>query len=45
MAEQVLNDYPIYTFKPEELRLGGKTFEPDTITMQVDRIVVQIKEA
>jgi hypothetical protein len=45
VAQQVLNDYPIYTFKPEELRLGGKTFEPGTITMQSDSIVVQVKES
>ncbi|MGS0742295.1 DUF1439 domain-containing protein [Glaciimonas sp. GG7] len=44
VAEQVLNNYPMYTFKPEELRLGGKTFEPGAITMQADSIVVQVKE-
>ncbi|MBB5201275.1 DUF1439 domain-containing protein [Glaciimonas immobilis] len=44
VAEQVLNNYPIYTFKPDELRLGQKTFEPGTITMQADSIVVQVKE-
>ena len=45
VAQQVLNDYPIYTFKPGELRLGGKTFEPGTITVQSDSIVVQVKES
>lgn len=44
VAEQVLNNYPIYTFKPDELRIGQKTFEPGTITMQADSIVVQVKE-
>ncbi|PUA16524.1 DUF1439 domain-containing protein [Glaciimonas sp. PCH181] len=44
VAEQVLNNYPIYTFKPEDLRLGGKTFEPGAITMQTDGIVVEVKE-
>lgn len=44
VAEQVLNNYPIYTFKPDELRIGQKTFEPGTITMQTDSVIVEVKE-
>ena len=44
VAEQILNNYPIYTFKPDELRIGQKTFEPGAITMQADSVVVQVKE-
>lgn len=45
VAQQLLNDYPIYTFKPEQLRIGNKTFEPGTITIHSDSIVVQVKES
>ena len=44
VAEQILNNYPIYTFKPDELRIGQKTFEPGAITMQSDSLVVQVRE-
>jgi Protein of unknown function (DUF1439) len=44
VAEQVLKDYPIYTFTEDELRLSGKTFEPGEITVQADGIAVQINE-
>ncbi|AIY40993.1 putative transmembrane protein [Collimonas arenae] len=44
VAEQVLKDYPIYTFTADELRLNGKTFEPGEITVQTDGIAVQINE-
>ncbi|AMO96121.1 hypothetical protein CFter6_3488 [Collimonas fungivorans] len=45
VAQQVLNNYPIYTFRSEELRLNGKTFEPGAITVQQDGIAVEINES
>ena len=45
VAEQVLKDYPIYTFTADELRLNGQTFEPGEITVQTDGIAVQINES
>ncbi len=34
VAQQLLKDYPIYTFKPDELRFGGKDVEPGAITVR-----------
>lgn len=45
VAEQVLKDYPVYTFTSDELRLSGKTFEPGAITVQADGIAVKINES
>ncbi|WP_050477045.1 DUF1439 domain-containing protein [Herbaspirillum rhizosphaerae] len=42
-AEQVLKDYPIYTFKPEQLEMNGKRFEPGAITVLSDGVKVEIK--
>lgn len=42
-AEQILKDYPIYTFKPEQLEMNGKRFEPGAITVLNDGIKVEIK--
>jgi len=42
VAQRVLKDYPIYTFKPEQLRLNGKLFEPGAITVQADGIAVEV---
>ncbi len=42
-AEQILKDYPIYTFKPEQLEMNGKRFEPGAITVEKDGIKVEIK--
>jgi hypothetical protein len=41
-AAQTLNDYPLYTFKPEELQLNGQQFEPGAITVTGDGIKVEI---
>ncbi|MGY8523789.1 DUF1439 domain-containing protein [Paracidovorax citrulli] len=42
LAEQLLQDYPLYTFKPDELRVGGRQVEPGTITVLPDGINVKI---
>lgn len=42
VAEQLLKDYPLYTFKPEELRFNGKDVEPGAITVAPDGIRVQV---
>ncbi|MFX7793086.1 DUF1439 domain-containing protein, partial [Acinetobacter baumannii] len=36
LAEQLLQDYPLYTFKPDELKFGGSRVEPGTITVLPD---------
>ncbi len=43
-ADQFLRDYALYTFKPEQLQLNGKSFEPGKITVEQDAIKVEIKE-
>lgn len=42
VAQRVLKDYPIYTFKPDQLRLNGQRFEPGAITVQADGIAVEV---
>jgi hypothetical protein len=42
VAQDLLHEYPLYTFKPEELRFKGREFEPGTITVQSDGIAVQV---
>lgn len=44
VAAQVLADYPLYTFKPEELQLNGQRFEPGAITVTADGIKVEIRQ-
>ena len=42
LAEQLLQGYPLYTFKPEQLRYAGMQVEPGTITVLPDGINVKI---
>ncbi|HEY4318179.1 MAG TPA: DUF1439 domain-containing protein [Herbaspirillum sp.] len=42
-AEQALADYPLYTFKPEELQLNGQQFEPGAITVTADGLKVEVR--
>ena len=42
LSEQLLQGYPLYTFKPEQLRLAGAPAEPGTITVLPDGINVKI---
>ncbi|HTH59607.1 MAG TPA: DUF1439 domain-containing protein [Paraburkholderia sp.] len=44
IATQVLNGYPIYTFKPGQLQFAGVGYEPGTITILTNGIRVQIVE-
>jgi Protein of unknown function (DUF1439) len=44
LATQLLDRYPIYTFKPEELQFAGVNYEPGTITILTNGIRVQIVE-
>lgn len=44
VATQLLDGYPIYTFKPEQLQFAGVNFEPGTITILTNGIRVQIVE-
>ncbi|MGH8781338.1 DUF1439 domain-containing protein [Paraburkholderia sp.] len=44
LATQLLNNYPIYTFKPEQLQFAGVSYEPGTITILTNGIRVQIVE-
>ena len=43
VAQQVLDQYPIYTFRPEQLRYGGRDVEPGAITVLPDGIKVEVK--
>ncbi|MGO4325885.1 DUF1439 domain-containing protein [Cupriavidus sp. 2TAF22] len=42
VAQQVLRDYPLYTFTPEQLHIAGKDIEPGAITVLPDGIQVKI---
>lgn len=42
VAEQLLKDYPLHTFKPEELRFNGKEVQPGAITVTPDGISVKL---
>ncbi|CAH2789670.1 MAG: Probable transmembrane protein [uncultured Paraburkholderia sp.] len=44
LATQLLTNYPIYTFKPEELQFAGVNYEPGTITILTKCIRVRIVE-
>ncbi|CAJ0794684.1 hypothetical protein LMG7141_02982 [Ralstonia condita] len=43
IAGQLLNDYAVYTFKPEQLKVAGIAVEPGTITVLPDGVHVQAK--
>jgi hypothetical protein len=43
-ATELLNNYPIHTFKPEQLQFAGVNYEPGTITILTNGIRVQIVE-
>jgi hypothetical protein len=43
VAQELLRDYPLQTFKREELTVGRKTYEIGDITVQQDDIKVQLK--
>jgi hypothetical protein len=44
VATQLLNGYPVYTFKPDQLQFAGVGYEPGTITILTNGIRVQIVE-
>lgn len=43
VAQELLRDQPLRTFKPEELTVGRKTYEIGDITVQDDGITVVLK--
>lgn len=43
VAQEVLKDYPLYTFTREELHVGGKDVQPGTITVDDDGIRVKVE--
>ncbi|GAB7535496.1 DUF1439 domain-containing protein [Burkholderia sp. 3C] len=44
LATQLLTNYPIYTFKPDQLQFAGVHYEPGTITILTNGIRVEIVE-
>ncbi|WP_257624648.1 DUF1439 domain-containing protein [Variovorax boronicumulans] len=42
VAQELLRDYPLRTFKPEELTVGRKTYQIGDITVQQDDIKVAL---
>jgi hypothetical protein len=44
LVTQLLDNYPIYTFKPEQLSFAGVNYEPGTITILSNGVRVQIVE-
>lgn len=45
LAEQILKDTPLYTFRPDELRFGGTTFIPTQINTKTNGLVVTFEPA
>lgn len=45
LAEQILKDVPLYTFRPEDLRYGGAVFNPTKITTRSNGLVVTFEPA
>ena len=43
VAQELLRDYPLLTFKTEDLTVGRKTYEIGKITVQTDDIKVELK--
>jgi hypothetical protein len=42
LAEQLLQGYPLYTFREDELRVAGMQVSPGTITVLPDGINVKV---
>ncbi|KWR90216.1 DUF1439 domain-containing protein [Cupriavidus sp. IDO] len=42
LAEQLLQGYPLYTFRPDQLHIAGANVEPGTITVLPDGINVKV---
>ncbi|MGH8810007.1 MAG: DUF1439 domain-containing protein [Noviherbaspirillum sp.] len=45
LAEQLLKDMPLYTFRPEELRVAGTNLNPTKITTRQNGLVVTFEPA
>jgi predicted small secreted protein len=45
LVEQLLNDMPLYTFRPEELRIAGADVVPTKITTRQNSLVVTFEPA
>lgn len=45
LAEQLLKDMPLYTFRPEDFSYGGTTFNPTKITTGTNGLVVTFEPA
>jgi predicted small secreted protein len=45
LAEELLKDIPLYTFRPDELRYGGTTYNPTRITTRSNSLVVTFEPA
>jgi hypothetical protein len=43
VTQELLRDYALHTFQPQELTVGRKTYEIGTITVQDNGIAVQLK--
>jgi len=43
VTQELLRDYPLHTFKPQELTVGRKTYEIGAITVQDGGITVQLR--
>lgn len=45
LAEEMLADYPLYTFRQEDLQVAGTSFRPTKITTRSDAVVVSFEPA
>ena len=45
LAEQILKDIPLYTFRPEDLRFAGTAYNPTRITTRSNGLVVTFEPA
>lgn len=42
LVQQLLNDYPVYTFQPEQFVVGDTAYRPKDITIEKDSIKIQM---
>lgn len=44
LVQQMLNNYAVYTFKPEQLKFAGQSYQPTSITVEQEQIKVQMEK-
>lgn len=45
LMQQMLHHYAVYTFKPEQFTFNGQYYQPKSVAIQTNQIVVQMEKA